>query len=78
VPQTQRYCTHLGGAVRNNLKLNEHCDLPDQLYSDYCVVLVSLSAHRELSVFATPVASFYIRNQDPLLTVIRFFQGAHC
>jgi len=51
VPQTQRYCTRLGGAVRNSLKLNEHCDLPDQWYSDYCVVLVSLSAHRGLPGF---------------------------
>jgi len=30
--------------------------------------------HRNLSLFATPATSFYIRNQDPLLTDIPLLQ----
>jgi len=33
--------------------------------------------HRKISVFVTPVALFYIRNQDPLIMEIRLSQGTN-
>jgi len=41
------------------------------------IFLVTLwcTTHRKISVFTTPVTSFYIRNQDPLLTDIHLLQG---